>query len=112
MELSSLEMSAIERGFEQGFEQGLEQGRQKGLEQGRQEFLCDFVPRLLAKKLGELSARLQAQIRRLSAEQLEALSEALFDFDEVKGLREWLNRHPPKNTRRPQMKARTKKKKG
>ncbi|MEP7336944.1 MAG: DUF4351 domain-containing protein [Acidobacteriota bacterium] len=109
MPISHFEMAAIERGLEKGFEQGVKEGRELGRKQDREEFLTGFVSRLLARRFGELSSRLQKQVQRLPASQQEELCEALFDFNQLKDLREWLDQHPPEKYFRPRMKAQTKK---
>ena len=109
MPISHLEMAAIERGLEKGFEQGIKEGRELGRKLDREEFLSGFVSRLLAKRFGELSSRLQRQLHRLPAPQLEELCEALFDFNQMKDLREWLSQHPPEKYFKPRMKAQAKK---
>ena len=109
MPISHLEMAAIERGLEKGFEQGIEQGREQGRKLDREEFLTGLVSRLLAKRFGQLSSRLQKQVQRLPAPQQEKLCEALFDFNQIKDLREWLSQHPPENYFKPRMKAQAKK---
>jgi hypothetical protein len=49
-----------------------------------------LISRLLRRKLGPLPDSLQAQVKALSLEQLEALGEALFDFAEASDLAAWL----------------------
>ncbi|MEO6727038.1 MAG: DUF4351 domain-containing protein [Blastocatellia bacterium] len=109
MPISHLEMAAIERGLEKGFEQGIEQGREQGRKLAREEFLSGFVDRLLVKRFGELSRRLQSQVHRLPAPQLEELCEAMFDFNHMKDLRQWLDQHPPEKYFKPRMKVQAKK---
>ena len=48
------------------------------------------VLRLLNKKFGRISESIQAQIALMSLEQLQTLSEALLDFQEVADLETWL----------------------
>ncbi len=109
MPISHFEMAAIERGLEKGYEQGIEQGRELGRKLAREEFLSGFVQRLLVKRFGVLSSRMQKQVQRLPAPQQEELCEALFGFNQIKDLREWLSQHPPEKYFRPRMKAQTKK---
>ena len=108
MPISHVEMAAIERGLEKGYEQGIEQGRELGRKLDREEFLTGFVSRLLVKRFGELSSRLQKQVQRLPATQQEELCEALFDFNQIKDLREWLAQHPPEKYFKARMKAQAK----
>lgn len=109
MPISHLEMAAIERGLEKGFEQGVKEGRELGRKLDREEFLSGFASRLLARRFGQLSVRIQKQVQRLPAQQLEELCAALFDFNQLKDLREWLSKHPPEGYFKPRMKARAKK---
>ena len=46
--------------------------------------------RLLHRRLGELDTELETQIQELLTEQLDLLSEALLDFENVDDLRVWL----------------------
>ena len=57
-----------------------------GIQQGQ----ASIVIRLLKHKFGELSPDLQAQIQQLSSPQLEDLSEALLDFEQLEDLTAWL----------------------
>ncbi|MEP7338594.1 MAG: DUF4351 domain-containing protein, partial [Acidobacteriota bacterium] len=44
----------------------------------------------LSRQIGELSATMQKRLRRLSAEQLDELAEALLDFERKSDLSQWL----------------------
>ncbi|BAZ28612.1 hypothetical protein NIES4074_10460 [Cylindrospermum sp. NIES-4074] len=78
-------MQIVTSWMRQGIEQGIEQGIQREK---------DLVVRLLKRKLGEIDAELEAEVRRLEVERLEFLGEALFDFSTVEDLRHWLdNQH-------------------
>ena len=48
------------------------------------------VLRQLKRKFGELDPEVEVQIQRLESTQLEELSEALLDFEEVGDLTAWL----------------------
>lgn len=50
----------------------------------------DLVLKLLTRKVGSLSPQLQARIASLSIERLEALGEALLDFQSARDLESWL----------------------
>ncbi|MDB9526992.1 Rpn family recombination-promoting nuclease/putative transposase [Oscillatoria sp. CS-180] len=63
---------------------------QEGREEGREEEARSLISRQLTRKLGPLPDSLQAQVKALSLEQLEALGEALFDFAEASDLEGWL----------------------
>ncbi|NEO28358.1 MAG: DUF4351 domain-containing protein, partial [Kamptonema sp. SIO4C4] len=72
---------------EEGLQEGLEQGLEQGLERER-----NLVTRLVKRRLGELSPQLEAQIQQLSVDQIEALGEALLDFQNEADLVNWLAR--------------------
>jgi predicted transposase YdaD len=69
---------------------GLQEGRQEGLQEGRQEGELEMALRLLCRRCGELSPALDARVRALSSESLEALAEALLDFRDRNDLEAWL----------------------
>lgn len=50
----------------------------------------NLITRQLTRRLGEIESSLVARIRELSIEQLDALGEALLDFEEVADLVTWL----------------------
>ena len=50
----------------------------------------DTVIRLLTRRIGTVPPQLQAQVQSLSIEQLDELSEALFDFASATDLTAWL----------------------
>jgi hypothetical protein len=58
----------------------------KHTREGRQNEARSLLLRLLSKKLGTLSDRYQTQIANLSLEQMETLSEALLDFNNITDL--------------------------
>ena len=59
-------------------------------QEGREEEARSLISRQLTRKLGPLPDSLQAQVKALSLEPLEALGEALFDFAEASDLETWL----------------------
>jgi predicted transposase/invertase (TIGR01784 family) len=67
-------------------QRGLEEGRQEGRQEGQRE----LITRLLNRRFGELSQALQSQIDRLSNQQLEILSDAIFELNSVQDLEELL----------------------
>jgi hypothetical protein len=67
-------------------EQGREQGRKLGIHQGREETLL----RLLRKRCGELPEAIQERIRTLADAQLDALTDAVLDFESLSDLEAWL----------------------
>jgi Domain of unknown function (DUF4351) len=50
-----------------------------------------LISRLLNRRFSELDSSLIERVRKLSAEQLEDLGEALLDFSEVTDLLVWLD---------------------
>ncbi|MFM7634225.1 MAG: DUF4351 domain-containing protein, partial [Cyanobacteriota bacterium] len=75
-----------ERGLERGLEQGLEQGREQGLKTGELEITL----RLLLRRCGALTPSQHARIRALPLPRLEALAEALLEFQGADDLEAWL----------------------
>ncbi|MEL4897355.1 DUF4351 domain-containing protein [Crocosphaera sp. Alani8] len=67
-----------------------QEDRQRAMEEGRQEGEANLVVRLLCRKNSQISSDLESQVRQLSIEQLEALGEALLDFQSESDLRNWL----------------------
>lgn len=58
----------------------------EGVQRGKQ----DTVIRQLTRRIGTVPPQLQAQVQSLSIEQLDELSEALFDFASAADLTAWL----------------------
>ena len=75
-----------QRGRELGREQGLEQGREQGLKTGG----LAITLRQLRRRCAGLTASQEARIRSLPLPQLEALAEALLDFQGADDLNAWL----------------------
>jgi len=64
------------------------EGLQEGLRRER-----ELVLRLLIRRVGALSKRAEASIRRLSIEQIESLGEAMLEFTDTRDLAKWLREH-------------------
>ena len=79
---SPIYLAEVERLAREGLERGLEQGRIKGER--------DLVLKLLNRKLDVLSPELIARVNSLSVERVEALGEALLDFNSMGDLEAWL----------------------
>jgi len=60
----------------------------EGIEEGE----LKIIMRQLRRRIGEIAAELQDQIRELSVMQLEDLAEALLDFEAQTDLVAWLQR--------------------
>jgi predicted transposase YdaD len=79
----------IEEGRQEGLQEGRQEGRQKGLQEGE----ASVTLRLLNRRFGPLSDATAARIKALPLEQLEALAEALLDFNAPADLAAWLDEH-------------------
>jgi predicted transposase YdaD len=64
----------------------------QGEQRGRAQEARSLVTRLRNSKVGNLPIALLDRITNLSLEQVEALSDALLDFQELTDLRNWLDR--------------------
>jgi predicted transposase YdaD len=71
---------------------GLNGGLNGGIEQGEKS----LVLRQLARQVGDLPVTVRAQVEQLPLSQLEALGEALLDFNSLNQLQTWLSQeHNP-----------------
>ncbi len=59
---------------------------QKGVKSGKLELII----RQLKRRIGEVSAKLESQIKELSGEKLDELSEAILDFSQPDDLVNWI----------------------
>lgn len=73
--------------------EGIEIGVKQGVKQGEKQEALKIVSRLLNRRIGDLSVRLQGRVKKLSVAQLERLSDALLDFTDVKDLTAWLDKN-------------------
>jgi predicted transposase YdaD len=64
---------------------------EQGIEQGRQQGEVALIMRLLNRRFGGVTPKVETRIRSLSIEQLENLGEALLDFSDASDLAAWLN---------------------
>ena len=76
--------------FGLGEQRGRELGREQGLEQGLKTGELEITLRQLRRRCGDLTASQEARIRALPLPQLEALAEALLDFQGADDLSAWL----------------------
>ena len=65
-------------------------GRQEGRQEGWQEGELDLALRLLQKRCGQLAPEQERRVRELPPQQLEALAEAVLDFEGMADLNAWL----------------------
>lgn len=70
--------------------EGLKEGREEGLKEGRFEQAIALIMRQLKKRFGEISAEVSGVVEGLSLEDLEALTEEIFDFNSLEDLSNWL----------------------
>ncbi|MFN9244424.1 MAG: DUF4351 domain-containing protein, partial [Cyanobacteriota bacterium] len=82
------------RGLEEGQHKGREEGRleglQEGLQEGRQAEAAAVSLRLLQRRCGPLAPDQQSLIQSLPLAELEALADALLDFQGSADLTAWL----------------------
>lgn len=91
LEESVVYQDIFQKGEQRGVQQGLQQGLQQGMEQGEKRVAL----RQLERKFGQISRTARQQIEKLVAEQLEALCDALLDFQTKEDLTRWLKQHAP-----------------
>ncbi|MBM5816779.1 MAG: DUF4351 domain-containing protein [Cyanobacteria bacterium K_Offshore_surface_m2_239] len=80
----------LEEGQHQGREEGRQEGRQEGREEGRRAEDDAMTLRLLQRRCGPLSTEQQLRIQALPLAALEALADALLDFQGPADLSDWL----------------------
>ncbi|MCY7331082.1 MAG: DUF2887 domain-containing protein [Pseudanabaena sp. CAN_BIN31] len=78
------------RGEKIGELRGKQIGEQSGQILGLKQGLKQAAVRLLTRKFGKVAQKLVKRLDKLSAEQLEDLAEAVFDFEKVADLDLWL----------------------
>lgn len=83
---SSVYQYIIQQGLQQGVQQGMQQGRQQGMQQGKAETILH----LLKHRFGSLSEADEHQVTALNLEQLDKLTVALLDFQQLSDLEGWL----------------------
>jgi flagellar biosynthesis/type III secretory pathway protein FliH len=71
-----------------------EEGIELGRAEGRAEGALAIVLLLLAKRLGPLPPATAARVHALPAAPLQALAEAVLDFETAQDLEHWLARRP------------------
>ena len=76
--------------FGLGRQEGQQEGRQEGRLEGRQAEAAALTVRLLQRRCGTLTPQQQARIQALPLPRLEALADALLDFQGPQDLAAWL----------------------
>ncbi|NQW39592.1 MAG: DUF4351 domain-containing protein [Cyanobacteria bacterium] len=79
-----------QEGRQEGEAKGRQEGLQEGLQEGKAQEAAKVTLRLLNRRCGPLSEATTAQIRALPVEKLEALADALLDFQGPAELAAWL----------------------
>ena len=79
-------------GVQLGRQEGVQLGRLEGLQIGKQSE-AKLLIRMLSKRFGILSKRLQSKIMALPLEKMEDLGEMLLDFAAIAELETWLESH-------------------
>ena len=80
----------VAQGLAEGEAKGEAKGKAEGEAKGKVQEACRLVLRLLARRVGLLGQDLQARVESLDLDSLEALAEALLDFESVGQLEAWL----------------------
>ena len=81
---------AVQDWLAEGRQEGEAKGRQEGLQEGKAQEAAKVTLRLLNRRCGPLNEASTAQIQALPVEQLEALADALLDFQGPADLSAWL----------------------
>ena len=76
--------------FGRGEARGVALGEARGVALGQVQGEAKVTLRLLSRRCGPLSAEQESVIRSLPLERLEALAEALLDFEGMADLHAWL----------------------
>jgi len=76
--------------YKEIFGRGLEEGQQKGREEGRQAEAAAMTLRQLKRRCGSLTQDQQTLVQSLPLADLEALADALLDFQGPADLTAWL----------------------
>ena len=90
-EIESFLGQEIIMAFSQAFLDWEEATEAKGIAIGEQAHARSLVIRLLGRRIGILPTEIRSQVEQLSVDQLDALGEALLDFEELADLTDWLN---------------------
>ena len=80
----------LAEGRQEGEAKGRQEGLQEGLQEGKAQEAAKVTLRLLNRRCGPLNEASTAQIQALPVEQLEALADALLDFQGPADLSAWL----------------------
>lgn len=81
---------AVQDWLAEGRQEGLQEGRQEGLQEGEAREAAKVTLRQLNRRCGPLTDATTAQIQALQIDKLEALADALLDFQGPDNLTAWL----------------------
>jgi predicted transposase YdaD len=96
LEETRVYQEARAEGEQIGEQRGEQRGELRGEQRGRQDEALSLVLRLLTRQLKqELPEAARSQIITLPLPQLEALGEALLDFQQLSDLQAWLQHNQP-----------------
>jgi flagellar biosynthesis/type III secretory pathway protein FliH len=86
--MTSWERKGRDEGLQEGLQQGIQQGVRQGVHLGKEELLA----MQLEQRFSTLPEDITARLDRLSSEQLNDLGLALYRFDRLADLEDWLAR--------------------
>lgn len=72
---------------------GIEIGRKQGIERGIAMGQTSLMLRIAMNRFGKLPARIRQQVESLTAIQVDALSNDIFDLGSLSEFRDWLKTH-------------------
>ena len=81
--------------MQEGVQQGRQEGVRQGLEEGSRQEAGRVALLLLRRRCGPVTRILEKRVQALPLPQLEALIEAVLDFQRRQDLEAWLAAHPP-----------------
>ena len=85
--ITSVEQIGYDRGQVVGYDRGVREADQRLLEAQR-----SLLVRQLTRKIGLMPINMIDRINTVPIDQLESLGEALFDFDSIVNLTNWLDK--------------------
>ena len=82
-----------QEGIREGKQEGIKEGLRQGVQQGAEQEARKVALRLIGRRFGKLADTAQRQIELLAVDRLEALCDALLDFQSKDDLTLWLKNH-------------------
>jgi len=74
----------------QFYQDVLKIGEEQGIKLGEQQGEANIIVRLLEYRFGQIDTDIESQVRALTTEKLEALTQALLEFQNISELQAWL----------------------